>query len=333
MAAIQELERDINGPTECIKFIPRTSQATYIDINRGTGCHSAIGYNNNGRQSVSIGPGCEYKGIIMHELIHTIGFWHEHNRSDRDNYININMANVKTEYHHDFSIPTSSNNLHTAYDYGSIMHYGPYTFAIDRTHPVITPKPGHIVEERLGQRTSLSVTDVLKIQRLYGCREDTSHITTLAPRTFLSCHFVTNNCSVTIENTAVKWTVHNGSSPAGPGAGNSNGADPYMLARESPTHPGVARFHTPSYTHGDLCVDFYVYQKGPSSYLELLTTGPHIQSTVVKTFQHKGISFWSHTSTHVNIPAGTEYRLTFQAHLNQGDVAVDDIQIYSGNCV
>ncbi|CAL1535619.1 unnamed protein product [Lymnaea stagnalis] len=171
---MRELEHDVNGPGTCIQFVQRTTQATYIEVTAGTGCHSIVGYNNHGKQEVSIGSGCEAKGIIMHELIHSLGFWHEHNRVDRDSYINIDLHNVQTSSQHDFTITTTAKatTLNTAYDFNSIMHYSPYTFAVDKLKPVITPKPGKApVNARLGQRINLSPTDVLKIQRLYGCHE------------------------------------------------------------------------------------------------------------------------------------------------------------------
>ncbi|CAL1535621.1 unnamed protein product, partial [Lymnaea stagnalis] len=77
----------------------------------------------------------------MHELIHSLGFNHEHERTDRDSYINIHLENVLAEYRFAFAVSNAARvtNQNTAYDFNSIMHYGPYAFAIDHTKPVITP--------------------------------------------------------------------------------------------------------------------------------------------------------------------------------------------------
>lgn len=58
-------------------------------------CHSKIGHQG-GAQEVSIGSGCDTKGVVMHELLHALGFWHEHSRYDRDNYIVVHTDNVVT---------------------------------------------------------------------------------------------------------------------------------------------------------------------------------------------------------------------------------------------
>ncbi|KAI8742052.1 meprin A subunit alpha [Biomphalaria glabrata] len=336
IAAMRELEHDINGASgHCIQFIPRTNQVTYIEIHAGTGCHSIIGFNNHGKQDVSIGAGCELKGIIMHELIHTIGFWHEQSRPDRDNYINIDLNNVKAESRHDFNLHpvTEATTLNTAYDFGSIMHYGVYTFALDRSKPVITAKPGKASDTTsMGQRLSLSTTDVLKIQRLYGCTEDTTHIT--KPTTLTKCTFESTECGLVIEHTTFNWIHGRGVIADGPHAGYSFGTDSYLIAVQSPTHAtGVAKIHSPTYRNGPVCVDLYFYQKGPSSYLDVVVQGPHLTTTVVKNYHNNYQNNWVHSRTSVNVPVGTEFTVTFQAHMVAGDVAIDDVHIYQGHCV
>lgn len=57
-------------------------------------CWSNIG-RDGGQQVVSLSVfGCLEHGIIQHELLHALGFHHEHTRSDRDQYVRINWENV-----------------------------------------------------------------------------------------------------------------------------------------------------------------------------------------------------------------------------------------------
>ena len=63
----------------------------------GLRCWSNIGreYSVPGAQELSIGEGCNTKGIITHELMHALGFWHEQSRTDRDDYIAVLWENIK----------------------------------------------------------------------------------------------------------------------------------------------------------------------------------------------------------------------------------------------
>ena len=43
---------------------------------------------------MSIGHNCEYLHVMLHELGHVIGFWHEQSRPDRDEHVTIVWKNV-----------------------------------------------------------------------------------------------------------------------------------------------------------------------------------------------------------------------------------------------
>uniref|UniRef100_A0A672N8H6 Metalloendopeptidase n=1 Tax=Sinocyclocheilus grahami TaxID=75366 RepID=A0A672N8H6_SINGR len=129
-------------------------------------CYSYLG-RIGGKQLVSFKrTGCVYHGIIQHELNHALGFYHEHTRSDRDQYVKINWEYIPTEKASNFQI-RNTNNQNTTYDYGSIMHYGKIAFTTQAGKETITPIPDATVA--IGQRQDLSKLDILRINKLYGC--------------------------------------------------------------------------------------------------------------------------------------------------------------------
>ncbi|XP_044190555.1 hatching enzyme 1.2-like [Thunnus albacares] len=154
----------------CIRFVPHHGQSDYLSIESELGCWTTVG-RDGGQQVVSLSVfGCLHHGIIQHELLHTLGFHHEHNRSDRDQYVRINWENIPAANSFDFHKKDTSN-LNTPYDYSSVMHYGRTAFSSGGD--TITPIPDPSVP--IGQRDDMSDIDILRINRLYECSEYRSH--------------------------------------------------------------------------------------------------------------------------------------------------------------
>ncbi|KAI5625789.1 hatching enzyme 1b precursor [Silurus asotus] len=149
----------------CIRFISRTNQTDYLSIKSNAACYSDVG-KSGGAQVVSLSQlGCIYYGVVQHELNHALGFYHEHVRSDRDNYVTINWNNMDPTMTSNFNLK-NTNNLNTPYDYSSVMHYGRTAFSINGLD-TITPIPNPKV--KIGQRQELSTIDVRRINTLYKC--------------------------------------------------------------------------------------------------------------------------------------------------------------------
>ncbi|XP_044291608.1 astacin-like metalloendopeptidase [Varanus komodoensis] len=150
----------------CIRFVSRTTEHDYIDIVPGDKCWSYFG-RIGGRQHLGLlKPGCIYKGLIQHELNHALGFLHEQTRSDRDDYVKINLEYVAAGEQGNFA-KVNSTNLGLPYDYSSVMHYGAYDFSNTAGKATIVPVPNASVP--IGQRAGLSNLDVKKINKLYSC--------------------------------------------------------------------------------------------------------------------------------------------------------------------
>ncbi|GFY51555.1 zinc metalloproteinase nas-4 [Trichonephila inaurata madagascariensis] len=131
-------------------------------------CASHVG-RVGGMQNVSLGKGCYSVGVMMHELMHTLGFVHEQNRPDRDDYITVLWENVKEGREGNFVKLDwyAIQNLDEAYDYSSILHYSRFAFSKDKTtKPTLEPKNKRA---RIGQRKKLSEGDIRKINKLYKC--------------------------------------------------------------------------------------------------------------------------------------------------------------------
>lgn len=167
------IEKALNGIASktCIKFVPKKSEIDWIKFVKKVGCFSTVGkvFWEPGFQEISLGDGCMQEGTIQHEVMHALGFYHEQSRPDRDQYVEIFWDNIKNGLDDNFEKKEfgETDTLNFQYDFGSIMHYGKYTFAMDPSKPTIQSKSNPY--QSLGQRDSMSPTDIQQINNLYSC--------------------------------------------------------------------------------------------------------------------------------------------------------------------
>jgi len=111
----------------CIRFKKKDDEKNYINFRSdGDGCSSKMGMQG-GRQNVTLGKGCSKLGIFIHEIMHALGFMHEHERPDRDDYVEILFDHIDKKEHSQFEkygSPSKGELLgQRDYNLNSIMHY------------------------------------------------------------------------------------------------------------------------------------------------------------------------------------------------------------------
>ncbi|XP_048590041.1 MAM and LDL-receptor class A domain-containing protein 2 isoform X3 [Nematostella vectensis] len=155
----------------CLKFVHYSGQANFIHITNTNGCSSKIGkmYYQTGPQTLSLGSGCNQVGVILHELLHAVGFWHEQSRSDRDKYVRINWENILDGFADQFDKYGSQtiDDIGMDYDYKSIMHYSRKAFT-KNGNPTI--EAIHDPNMEFSNGNILSPKDIIEINALYDCK-------------------------------------------------------------------------------------------------------------------------------------------------------------------
>ncbi|PKG40571.1 M12 family metallopeptidase [Psychromonas sp. Urea-02u-13] len=149
-----------------VTFVERSSEVGYIEIIRGDGCYSHVGRIGS-KQPVSIGPGCGTTGIVAHEFLHALGFYHEQSRADRDQHVNIHWKNIEEGKESNFNKGASVTASVGPYDVKSIMHYSSRAFSINGQATITSNNPS-VPSSALGQRSKLTDLDITALQQVYG---------------------------------------------------------------------------------------------------------------------------------------------------------------------
>ncbi|CAM9782469.1 unnamed protein product [Lampetra fluviatilis] len=167
MRAIQEFEKKT-----CVRFKPHAGETDFIHIQDLGGKSWSLLGNQGGEQPLSLEPGKVTKGMVLHELMHALGFQHEHCRSDRDKHVWVVPENIKEEWRDQIvDIKSNEQDLAAPYDCSSIMHYSMLAGSVDERNPTIIPRDV-LSMLHMGQSNSLSPCDVVKVQKLYGYKAE-----------------------------------------------------------------------------------------------------------------------------------------------------------------
>ncbi|KAF2888692.1 hypothetical protein ILUMI_17481 [Ignelater luminosus] len=154
----------------CIRFrMFEPNDTSWISItNDKTGCWSAVG-RTGGKQTLNLqAPDCLQTRPTMHELLHAIGFGHEHTRSDRDSHITIHWKNIKEGFKAAFMKTDKhlSTNFGFPYDYNSLVHYSNEALSKNGKNTITAKKDPN---KALGNNFGFSKYDVEKINLMYNC--------------------------------------------------------------------------------------------------------------------------------------------------------------------
>ncbi|XP_052224003.1 uncharacterized protein LOC127839660 [Dreissena polymorpha] len=162
----------------CLHFVERTDQYDHIRFSPDIGrCESFVG-RLTGPQYISLDPQiCMTVPIILHEIGHAIGLYHEHMREDRDNYLTVNYKNISQEYYDQFITLSADQYLdfNKPYDYHSIMHYGKRFFANPSDAISIEPTDKTYLDI-IGEAQHLSFHDVQIVNAMYKCSEKCANV-------------------------------------------------------------------------------------------------------------------------------------------------------------
>lgn len=180
-AAIRQIEK-----YTCVRFTPLKYEKDYVEFIMDHGCYSSIG-RQGGRQIISVGIGCEYVVHVVHEILHTLGMFHEQTRYDRDLYVQVLWWNVQQGAENNFDIYHHGviDSLKFPYDFRSATHYDNKDFSKngqDTIQAIGNPR------KRLGNSMGMSKIDMRKILTSYKCYEKKAPKKAPCVNKFSGCH-------------------------------------------------------------------------------------------------------------------------------------------------
>uniref|UniRef100_A0A8C6KMQ0 Metalloendopeptidase n=1 Tax=Nothobranchius furzeri TaxID=105023 RepID=A0A8C6KMQ0_NOTFU len=297
----------------CIDFKPRDSEDFYLSFKKLDGEHL------NG-QNLSIGTGCDSLSTVEHEVLHALGFNHEHCRSDRDDYVQIDEGSILEGLEYNFAVIGSENSTthETPYDYWSVMHYPKNAFSNGSASTITTIDPKY--QDLIGQRLDLSPGDAIELNLLYNCSSTVAFM--------FYCGFSNG----TIYHNIILDTI----------LGQEEGYFIHVNTSGQEEDPGVlmTQIMRPKRECKVQCLQFYYYYTGnESDSLNIGIREFEDEQNTTGTFRLMGhitgrpTSYWK--VHHVSLNATKNFQVVFEikkAENSSGGFSIDDINLSETEC-
>ncbi|XP_058878090.1 meprin A subunit beta-like [Acipenser ruthenus] len=325
----------------CIDYKPWEGEPNYIAVFKGNGCFSSVGNRRVGKQSLSIGNGCDRIATIEHEFLHALGFWHEQSRADRDDYVTIMWDRISEGKEHNFNKYSDkvSSSLNVPYDYNSMMHYSKTAFKNGTESTIVTRIPEFI--DVIGQRMEFSDSDLLKVNRLYNCSSSL---------TFMEhCSFELENICGMIQGSGgnANWQhvmqVNGGPMIDYTTMGKCEGTGYFMhfsTATGMAGHKAYLESRILYPKRGFQCLQFFYYNSGnPNDELNIWVREYDEMNPEGKLRHMGGIKgepqdYWQFH--HLSLNVSKKFRVVFQgikgAGVSNGGFSIDDINLSETKC-
>ncbi|XP_022087408.1 protein SpAN-like [Acanthaster planci] len=135
-----------------------------------SGCCSDVGMINHFPQYISLEENsCDLTGTIAHEIGHTVGWWHEHSRIDRNEYVTLRPENIQDGEEKQF-VQHDSETFGIPYDVESIMHYASTYFS---KNGKLTIEPKYPLDMfKMGNRKFFTFYDKKFANVMYNCSQN-----------------------------------------------------------------------------------------------------------------------------------------------------------------
>jgi len=159
----------------CVRF--RESSSGRLEFRRpesSSSCRARIGYSSTSYVTI----GCSVMTMV-HELGHTVGLYHEHQRYDRDTYVRVTRGSMSSSSWDSNYRKRDTRKDYGSYDFTSVMHY--------RSRTALRARSAYSrFDSIMGRYTKMSSLDIQAYNRLLGYDAKCNSRSRSAPRSGFS---------------------------------------------------------------------------------------------------------------------------------------------------